>query len=254
MSARAAPPARSADPRREVLLEARGLSCGYGGMSVVRDLDLPVVAGEVAALIGPNGAGKTTTLLTLAGALRPINGEVWWRGQPSNSAVHQRCREGLSYVTEERSVIMKLTAKENLRLAGVSVPAATALFPELEPLLKRPAGLLSGGEQQMLTVARALGRNPTTMLLDELSLGLAPIIVQRLLMAVRAASKERGVGVLLVEQHVRQALEVADRVYVMQRGRIALSGSVQEVRGQLSEIEAAYLTPGRNGDQAHSDN
>ncbi len=94
------------------------------------------------------------------------------------------------------------------------------MFPELEPLLKRPAGLLSGGEQQMLTVARALGRNPSVMLLDELSLGLAPIIVHRLLHAVRAASKERGVGVLLVEQHVRQALEVADRVYVMQRGRI----------------------------------
>jgi branched-chain amino acid transport system ATP-binding protein len=247
-------PARSADQLGEVLLEARGLSCGYGGMSVVRDLDLSVVAGEVAALIGPNGAGKTTTLLTLAGALQPIRGEVRWRGAPSTDPMHQRCRQGLSYVTEERSVIMKLTTKENLRLAGVTVHAATSLFPELEPLLKRPAGLLSGGEQQMLTVARALGRNPVAMLLDELSLGLAPIIVQRLLMAVRAASKERGVGVLLVEQHVRQALEVADRVYVMQRGRIALSGSVQEVRGQLSEIEAAYLTPGRNGDQGHSDN
>jgi branched-chain amino acid transport system ATP-binding protein len=253
MSAPAALPARSADQLGGVLLEARGLSCGYGGMSVVRDLDLTVVAGEVAALIGPNGAGKTTTLLTLAGALRPISGEVRWRGKSSTEPMHQRCRRGLSYVTEERSVIMKLTTKENLRLAGVSVPAATALFPELEPLLKRPAGLLSGGEQQMLTVARALGRNPTAMLLDELSLGLAPIIVQRLLMAVRAAAKERGVGVLLVEQHVRQALEVADRVYVMQRGRIALSGSVHEVRGQLSEIEAAYLTTGRHGDQPHSD-
>jgi len=141
-------------------------------------------------------------------------------------------------------VIMKLTTKENLRLADVTVKSATSLFPELEPLLSRPAGLLSGGEQQMLTVARALGRNPTAMLLDELSLGLAPIIVQRLLTTVRAASKERGVGVLLVEQHVRQALEVADRVYVMQRGRIALSGSVEEVRGQLSEIEAAYQLGG----------
>ncbi|MCU1452045.1 MAG: putative branched-chain amino acid transporter ATP-binding protein [Acidimicrobiales bacterium] len=233
----------------DVLLEAKDLSCGYGRMSVVRGLDLPVVAGEVAALIGPNGAGKTTTLLTLAGELAPISGEVRWLGAPTSSPMHQRCKQGLSYVTEERSVIMKLTAHENLRLANVTVAAATALFPELEPLLKRPAGLLSGGEQQMLTVARALGRHPAVMLLDELSLGLAPIIVQRLLQAVRTASKERGVGVLLVEQHVRQALQVADRVYVMQRGRIVLSGSAHEVGSQLSEIEAAYLTAAPEGDQ-----
>jgi branched-chain amino acid transport system ATP-binding protein len=234
--------APSSDPVGEVLLEAKDLSCGYGRMSVVRGLDLPVVAGEVAALIGPNGAGKTTTLLTLAGELPAIGGEVRWLGAPTKAPMHKRCSEGLSYVTEERSVIMKLTTQENLRLADVSVDAATSLFPELEPLLKRPAGLLSGGEQQMLTVARALGRNPKVMLLDELSLGLAPIIVRRLLDAVRTAAKERGVGVLLVEQHVRQALEVADRVYVMQRGKIVLHGSSADIAGQLSEIEAAYLT------------
>jgi branched-chain amino acid transport system ATP-binding protein len=156
----------------------------------------------------------------------------------------------LSYVTEERSVIMKLTAYENLRLANVTVENATSLFPELERLLKRPAGLLSGGEQQMLTVARALGRSPSVMLLDELSLGLAPIIVSRLLHAVRTAAKERGVGVLLVEQHVRQALEVADRVYVMQRGRVVMSGSAEEIGGQLSDIEAAYLTSAPDGDRS----
>jgi branched-chain amino acid transport system ATP-binding protein len=235
----------------DVLLEARGLSCGYGSMSVVRGLDLPVVAGEIAALIGPNGAGKTTTLLTLAGELPPISGEVWSGGRPTTAPMHRRCSRGLSYVTEERSVIMKLTAYENLRLANVTVESATSLFPELERLLKRPAGLLSGGEQQMLTVARALGRNPSVMLLDELSLGLAPIIVSRLLHAVRKATKERSVGVLLVEQHVRQALEVADRVYVMQRGRIVMSGSAQEIGGHLSDIEAAYLTSA-DGDQPTS--
>ena len=242
MSVAEAQPVPPGDQAGEVLLEAKGLSCGYGRMSVVRELDLPVVAGEVAALIGPNGAGKTTTLLTLAGELPPISGEVRWLGQPTTAPMHRRCSEGLSYVTEERSVIMKLTTQENLRLANVGVDDATSLFPELEPLLKRPAGLLSGGEQQMLTVARALGRNPRVMLLDELSLGLAPIIVRRLLEAVRAAAKDRGVGVLLVEQHVRQALDVADRVYVMQRGTVVLSGSAAEISGQLSDIEAAYLT------------
>jgi branched-chain amino acid transport system ATP-binding protein len=246
---------RSTAPATEpgtVLLEARGLSCGYGNMSVVRDLDLPIVAGEIAALIGPNGAGKTTTLLTLAGELAPIGGEVWWQGQATTAPMHRRCRQGLSYVTEERSVIMKLTAYENLRLANVSIDTATSLFPELEPLLGRPAGLLSGGEQQMLTVARALGRDPSVMLLDELSLGLAPIVVRRLLDAVRTASTERGVGVLLVEQHVRQALEVADHVYVMQRGRIALSGPATDIGGQLSEIEAAYLTAAQDHDEPPS--
>jgi branched-chain amino acid transport system ATP-binding protein len=243
MSSGAVLPAHHGD----TLLEARGLTCGYGHMAVVRDLDLAIVAGEVAALIGPNGAGKTTTLLTLAGELPPISGEVHWMGQPTTSPMHQRCAQGLSYVTQERSVIMKLTAYENLRLANVSVARAASLFPELAKLLKRPAGLLSGGEQQMLTVARALGRDPSVMLLDELSLGLAPIIVERLLQAVRTASTERGVGVLLVEQHVRQALEVANRVYVVRRGRIVLSGSSTEVGSRLEEIEAAYLTATPDG-------
>jgi branched-chain amino acid transport system ATP-binding protein len=226
----------------DVVLEARGLSCGYGKMPVVRDVDLPVVAGEVAALIGPNGAGKTTTLMTLAGELPPIGGEVRWMGEPTTAPMHERCSQGLSYVTEERSVIMKLTAYENLRLANVTAEQATVLFPELSEHMDRPAGLLSGGQQQMLTVARALGREPRVMLLDELSLGLGPLVVRRLLGAVRTAAKEKGVGVLLVEQHVRQALDVADRVYVMRRGRIALSGSPQEIGAQMSEIEAAYLT------------
>ena len=224
------------------LIEARGLSAGYGKMAVVRDLDLRVDAGEVVALIGPNGAGKTTTLLTLAGELAPLEGEVRFLGEATRSPMHVRCRNGLGYVTEERSVIMDMSVADNLKLAAVSPAVAVGYFPLLERCMDRRAGLCSGGEQQMLSLARALGRIPKVLLADELSLGLAPIIVTNLLKAVREAAKERGVGVLLVEQHVRQALKIADRVYVMERGRIVLSGTSEEVVNQIDKIEAAYLT------------
>jgi branched-chain amino acid transport system ATP-binding protein len=225
----------------ETLIEARQLSAGYSRMAVVRDIDLHVDAGEVVALIGANGAGKTTTLLTLAGELSPRAGAVWFLGKPTRAAMHARCRNGLSYVTEERSVIMNMSVANNLKVAGVDPQAAFAFFPALERIMGRRAGLCSGGEQQMLSLARALARHPKVLLADELSLGLAPLVVTNLLKAVRSAANS-GVGVLLVEQHVRQALAIADRVYVMQRGRIALSGSVSEVAGQLDKIEAAYLT------------
>jgi len=223
------------------LIEAKGLSAGYGRMAVVRDVDLRVDEGEVVALIGANGAGKTTTLLTLAGELAPLDGEVHFLGEPTRSPMHVRCRKGLGYVTEERSVIMDMSVADNLKLAAV--PPATAFedFPALEPIMSRRAGLCSGGEQQMLSLARALGRKPKVLLADELSLGLAPLIVSRLLQAVRTAADEQGVGVLLVEQHVRQALKVADRVHVMERGRIVLSGTADELVGQLDKVEAAYL-------------
>jgi branched-chain amino acid transport system ATP-binding protein len=224
------------------VIGCRGLSAGYAGMAVVRDIDIHVGAGEVVALIGANGAGKTTTLLTLAGEIVPIAGETVFKGAATTAPMYLRCRQGLSYLTEERSVIMTLTVADNLRLADVDPANAFELFPELERLMKRPAGLLSGGEQQMLSLARALGRKPEALLADELSLGLAPLIVRRLLTAVRAAADERGVGVLLVEQHVRQALAVADRVYVMERGQIRMTGTSAEIRGNLDEIESSYLS------------
>jgi branched-chain amino acid transport system ATP-binding protein len=226
----------------ETLIEARGMSAGYGKLAVVRGIDLRVDAGEVVALIGANGAGKTTTLLTLAGELSPLEGEVRVLGQPTTAPMHVRCRNGLGYVTEERSVIMDMSVADNLKLAAVPRTVAFEYFPALEPIVDRRAGLCSGGEQQMLSLARSLGRNPKVLLADELSLGLAPMIVANLLLAVRAAADERGVGVLLVEQHVRQALKVADRVYVMERGHIVLSGTTDEVGSQLDKIEAAYLT------------
>jgi branched-chain amino acid transport system ATP-binding protein len=223
------------------LIEARGLSAGYGKMAVVRDVDIHVDAGEVVALVGANGVGKTTTLLTLAGELSPMSGEVRILGQATKSPMHTRCRNGLGYVTEGRSVIMDMSVADNLKLAAVPAAVAFRYFPALEKIMNRRAGLCSGGEQQMLSLARALGREPNVLLADELSLGLAPIIVGNLLQAVRDAATERGVGVLLVEQHVRQALKIADRVYVMDRGRIALSGTTSELGSQLDKIEAAYL-------------
>jgi branched-chain amino acid transport system ATP-binding protein len=231
----------SSQAQTGTLIEARGLSAGYGKMAVVRDVDLRVDAGEVVALIGANGAGKTTTLLTLAGELAPLQGEVHFLGQPTRSPMHARCRNGLGYVTEGRSVIMDMSVADNLKLAAVEPATAFEYFPALERIMDRRSGLCSGGEQQMLSLARALGRHPKVLLADELSLGLAPIIVANLLEAVRAAADERGVGVLLVEQHVRQALKIADRVYVMERGHIVLSGTSQDVVSQLDKIEAAYL-------------
>jgi branched-chain amino acid transport system ATP-binding protein len=211
-------------------------------MAVVRDVDLHVGPGEVVALIGPNGAGKTTTLLTLAGELPVIAGEILLYGVGTKAPLFRRAQRGMGFVTEERSVFMRLTAAENLRVAGVAPADAVDLFPELTPLMGRAAGLLSGGEQQMLTLARALARKPALLLADELSLGLAPLLVKRLLDTVRRAATERSTGVLLVEQHVRQALGIADRVYVMQRGHIVISGAVDDVRGRLDEIEATYLS------------
>jgi branched-chain amino acid transport system ATP-binding protein len=227
-------------PGQAIVLEARKLAAGYGSQAVVRELDITVCAGEVVALLGANGAGKTTTVRALAGELRPISGEVRYRGRPTSAPLHRRAKNGLRLITEERSVFMNLSVADNLRLGGQEQARCLELFPELNALLTRKAGLLSGGEQQMLTLARALAAGPVVLLADELSLGLAPMIVERLLAAVRSAA-DNGAGVLLVEQHVRNALEVADRAYVLSHGEVALSGPTAELRGRVKEIEESYL-------------
>ena len=224
------------------ILRTIGMWAGYGRIDVVRDLDLEVHPGEVVALLGPNGAGKTTTLLTLSGDLPPLRGEVHWGGAPTHAPLHRRAREGMAYVPEGRSVFQQLSCLDNLRVARGDVNAALELFPELRERLGVKAGSLSGGEQQMLSLARALSRGPKLLLADELSLGLAPIVVNRLLAAVRQAATERGVATILVEQHVSKALQYADRVYVLRRGRVAMSGPVSEFAGRLAEIEDSYLS------------
>jgi ABC-type branched-subunit amino acid transport system ATPase component len=223
------------------VLAARGLCVGYGTIPVVRDLDLDVFAGDVVALLGPNGSGKTTALQGLAGALRPSAGAVLWNGEVTTAPLHRRCRAGFAVVFDDRSVIMGLTVRENLRVGRCDQAVATARFPELEPHLDRPVGLLSGGQQQMLTLARALGRRPAALLLDELSLGLAPRVVTRLLSALREAADDEGMAVLLVEQHIRTALDVADRVYLMRHGSIDWSGTAAQARADRGRVEASYL-------------
>ena len=223
-----------------LLLDVAGLRAGYGNVEVVHGVDLQVHAGEVVAMLGPNGAGKTTTLSTVSGELPPLGGDVRLLDCGARDPLHLRARKGLAMVTQERAVLMELTAGENLRVGRCDVDRAVELFPELEGHLDRRVGLLSGGQQQMLALARCLARTSRLLLVDELSLGLAPLVVDRLLQAVRASADD-GMGVLLVEQHVHKALAIADRVLVLRRGVVELDGSATDLRDRVDEIQAAYL-------------
>jgi branched-chain amino acid transport system ATP-binding protein len=219
--------ARLSKLRPEPLLRVTDLVAGYGDLAAVRGLNLELYAGEVVALLGPNGAGKTTTLLTIAGELPKMGGEIQYEGKPLKGPLHKRVRRGLAFVPEERAVFMGLSVSDNLKIGG-QADRVLDLFPELKPLLGRRGGLLSGGEQQMLTLGRALALRPKVLLVDELSVGLAPLAVGRLLEAIRVAAREDNMSVLLVEQQVRRALQVADRWYLLRRGVLAGSGTADE--------------------------
>lgn len=225
------------------ILELRGLTTGYVGVPVVRDLDLTVAPGEVVALLGANGAGKTTTLRAVAGLLAPISGEVRFDGRSvSGVAAHKRARQGIAYVPEDRALFRSLTVRENVRLGRqCAIEDVTARFPTLDGLLDRRVGLLSGGEQQMLAVGRALAGQVRLLMIDEMSLGLAPLIVQALLPAVREAAEARGVGVLIVEQHVHLALSVVDRAYVLSHGNVVIAGAADDLAKDPDLLASSYL-------------
>ncbi|SVB28437.1 uncharacterized protein METZ01_LOCUS181291, partial [marine metagenome] len=232
------------------LLRIENLDTGYAGVPVVRDLNLHVAKGEVVALLGPNGAGKSTTLLTISGLIPILGGSIFALGEEVDSRnPHLMARRGLAHVAEDRSLFFNLTVNENLKLGlrsdktgmEVGLERALEMLPALRPLMNRRAGLLSGGEQQMLAMARALVSQPKLLLVDEMSLGLAPIIVEQLLPIVRDIADQTETGVLIVEQHVNLALNVADRGYVMNHGELVMEGSAEELLERQDLLEASYL-------------
>ena len=231
----------------ERILDVADLAVGYGGPPVVRGLSLHVDAGEIVALLGANGAGKTTTLLAVSGLLDPTAGHITFDGtEVTPRRRHSLAAAGLAHVPEDRGIFHGLTVRENLlvdrRVGRQGVDLALTTFPALAPLVDRRAGLLSGGEQQMLAIGRALASRPKLLMLDEMSHGLAPIIVEAILPRLTAAVAEIGCSVIIVEQHVHLALEIANSAYVLSRGGVVLSGAAADVADRALELEAAYLS------------
>lgn len=229
----------------DAVLSIKGLTVGYDA-AVVRGLDLDVRGGEVVALLGANGAGKTTTLRAVSGILSPMEGQIDFAGRDVGPlSISRRARLGIAHVPDNRGLFFGLSVDEHLRLGHrgeeLDRDAAFEYFPKLAELKDRRAGLLSGGEQQMLAMARALARRPRLLMLDELSLGLAPIIVEKLLPVVRDYASDSGCGVLIVEQHIHLALAIADRGYVLSHGELKLHDSATALRANRALLMASYF-------------
>jgi branched-chain amino acid transport system ATP-binding protein len=236
------------------MLSIAGLCSGYGKIAVLHDVGLTIERGQIVTLIGANGAGKTTLLKTISGLIRPTAGTIAFEGKSiARRPPHRIVGLGLSQVPEGRAILKRMTVLDNLRMGAFTrrdrevnadIDAVFVRFPALAERRDNMAGTLSGGEQQMLAIGRALVARPTLLLLDEPSLGLAPKFITRIFLTLRELQKE-GKTILLVEQNARQALQVADRGYVMERGRIVLTGAGRELL-QMPEVQRTYL--GQNDD------
>jgi branched-chain amino acid transport system ATP-binding protein len=235
------------------VLTCSGVDAGYvPGQPVLRHVDLSLEPGTVMALLGPNGAGKTTLMLTIAGLRAPLAGQIGLGGVPVRpGSPRAAVRAGLVLVPDDRSLFKGRTVTENLKLAarrgGTTVERIFDYFPDLKRRVKVAAGNLSGGEQQMLAIGRALMQDPKVLLVDELSMGLAPVIVEALLPVIRRVADDTGAACVIVEQHVMLALEIADTAMVLAHGDVALQGDAKELAAKEARIERAYL--GRSADE-----